>query len=305
MRVLFDNCNFHSASGPNAFGTRLAKALSLRGHILADPGAADVQLSFIMMTQADAPVVLRLDGIYFNTDQDWESMNMGIRASYENASAVVAQSEFNRELLERYFGQHESMHVIHNGTDTQEIDGVLPLEASQLDSFDEIWACASSWRPHKRLSENIRYFQECAPSNSALVIAGGNPDARVSDSRVFYAGQLQRPELLSLYKRASTFLHLALLDHCPNVVVEARAAGCRIVCASSGGTKEIAGPEAEVIEDMEWDWQPFKLYNPPRLDFQKTVKALSSPSLDINDVAHKYEKVLASVASENLSVEPA
>ena len=35
----------------------------------------------------------------------------------------------------------------------------------------EVWSCASSWRPHKRLNENIRYFLEFAPKNSILAVA--------------------------------------------------------------------------------------------------------------------------------------
>ena len=64
------------------------------------------------------------------------------------------------------------------------------------------------------------------------------------------------------------------MDHCPNVVVDARAAGCEIICASSGGTREIAGPDATVVTDMDWEFKPFKLYEPPDLDFSQKQKNL-------------------------------
>jgi hypothetical protein len=92
---------------------------------------------------------------------------------------------------------------------------------------------------------------------------------------------------------------LALLDHCPNVVVEARASGCKIVCSSAGGTKEIAGPDSIVVGDVDWDWKPFELYKPPPLDFSRIVpSADAGQSIDIADVATLYEKALLDVASK-------
>jgi len=78
--------------------------------------------------------------------------------------------------------------------------------------------------------------------------------------------------LVALYRAADYFIHLAWLDHCPNVVVDARAAGAQIICSSAGGTKEIAGPDAVIIEEDEWDFEPCKLYEPPPMDFSRKQK---------------------------------
>jgi hypothetical protein len=78
------------------------------------------------------------------------------------------------------------------------------------------------------------------------------------------------------------------MDHCPNVVIDARASGCHIICSSSGGTSEIAGNNATIIQDMEWDYEPFELYNPPRLDFSCQVPLTKPTNLDINKVAAEY-----------------
>lgn len=298
MRVLFDNVSWSSPSGPNRFASRLARQLALTGHSLADPvqGTVDAQLSFICMTTKLAPVALRLDGIYFNSEQDYATLNAPIRMAHDIADAVIVQSEFDRELIERYFGRRDDVTVIRNGTDTGAIDDAQPLFSPQLDSFSEVWCCASSWRPHKRLAENVRCFMEMAPSDACFVIAGGDPDVRVADPRVFYAGHLSEADMLSLFKRATTFIHLARLDHCPNVVVDAHAAGCRIICASSGGTSEIAGSDAIVIEDEPWDWKPCRLYNPPMLDFSRLSnrQCFDAPN-DIASVALEYIDVLQSM----------
>ena len=92
-------------------------------------------------------------------------------------------------------------------------------------------------------------------------------------------------------KRSSTFLHLAWLDHCPNVVVDARACGCKIVCSSSGGTKEIAGPNSIVIKEKDWNFQPIDLYNPPSMDFKNFYENKSISEMNIDLVAKKYMDV--------------
>lgn len=294
MKVLFDNVNVGSSSGPNSFGRKLMEALRERGHE-ADVGVSDpdVQLSFISAMQKRARLVLRLDGIYFNSAQDWRSMNEPIRRSYQLADSVVFQSEFNRRLTERYFGSPKKYAVIGNGVCPDAVRKVPIMQHSELDRFTEVWSCASSWRPHKRLKENIRYFLEFAPQTACLVVAGENPDHVVDHPRVLYAGQLGWEQCVSLYKRSRKFLHLAFLDHCPNVVVDARAAGCQLVVASSGGTREIAGSEATVIQDIDWDMRPLELYSPPSLDFRVSTKNGLESSVDMKVVAEKYEKALS------------
>ena len=119
-----------------------------------------------------------------------------------------------------------------------------------------------------------------------MVIAG-NADYLHKDPNVFYVGELPYEKLLSLYKRSEYFIHLGWLDNCPNVVVDARACGSKIICCSAGGTQEIAGKNARVIEDF-WDFKPTKLYNPPPLDFSKTIKNKYDTCYDMGVVARKY-----------------
>jgi len=259
---------------------------------------ADVQLSFITASRKIAPLALRLDGIYFNTRQDWEFNNAPIKKSFEAADLIVYQSEFNRNLTEKYFGVKKSV-VIGNGTCLDCVTRIEPLEDPILDKFSEVWTCSSSWRPHKRLSENIRYFLEKAPSDACLVVAGENPDHYVNDPRILYTGHLPWEKCISLYKRSKVFIHLAFLDHCPNVVVDARASGCDIVVSSSGGTREISGPDSTVIQDVEWDMRPLDLYRPPKLDLSKSNRNGLESTVDIKEVAKKYIDCLWETSGKN------
>ena len=299
MRILFDNVNMGSSSGPNSFARKLKSPLEKRGHHVdssfSPKTTPDVQLAFIVSHYKYAPIVQRLDGLYFNIDQDYQSLNGPILSTYQESDAVIYQSEFNRNLAEYWFGEHENGSVIRNGADVDLIKTISPMKSSALDKFENIWCCAASWRPHKRLSDNVRYFLEHASDKDCLVIAGENPDFSISNPRILYAGQLDWASLISLYKRSSHFLHLAWLDHCPNVVVDARVSGCHIICSSTGGTSEIAGENSTIIKEEEWDFSPIKLYSPPRIDFANKISNSIISEVSIEKVAEQYIEVMESV----------
>ena len=188
----------------------------------------------------------------------------------------------------KYFGKKEKSVVIRNGTCLKSANQFNPIEHPDINKFNNVWTCASSWRPHKRLADNVRYFLEFSKDDECLVIAGNNPDYSISHPRVFYAGNLSWENLISLFKRSDYFIHLSWLDHCPNVVVDARAAGCHIICSSAGGTREICGLDSTIIEEDRWDYSPCRLYSPPSMDFSKTLDEKDQNSIDINDVSDMY-----------------
>ena len=305
MRVLFDGADPRSSSGPNSFARKLFDSLTDLGHgvtyaLSPEFWAPDVRLTFIQGGKMNIPTALRLDGIYFNTRQAWDQMNAPIRETYRRADLIIHQTDFDRRLIESYFGPHQRVAVIRNAGDPRKTTGIDPLKNPTLDSFERTWVCASSWRPHKRLAENIRYFREHAGSHDCLVVAGDISQVKetlssLDLSRVFFAGDMRQDDLTSLYKRSDILIHLAWLDHCPNVVVDARAAGCRIVCSSSGGTEEIAGENAIVVEEDDWDLSPIDLYSPPSLNFSRKRTGRFVHLNDMRDVAEKYASALGEI----------
>ena len=298
MNFFFDNVDFKSSSGPNNFACKLANYFSSLGHGINDSSSPDIQLAFITATTRLAPIIQRLDGIYFNSEQDWKKLNEPIRQTYEIADGVIFQSHFNQKLTTHYFGKKDNSAIIHNGTDVSVINKISPLQNTDIDKFEHVWCCASSWRPHKRLSENVRYFLEHSNEKDCLIIAGSNPDCTVEHERIFYVGHLEWPQLISLYKRCQFFIHLALMDHCPNVVIDARASGCKIICTNSGGTKEIAGLDAVIVKDMEWNFLPFQLYNPPLLDFTSITTNSYDHVCNINNVGKKYLNFMRNILKQ-------
>ena len=291
MKIFLENVNLQSDSGPNSFAKKLMPHLNKMGNEFVSSKEADVSLCFIESpADISCPRLLRLDGIYFNTSQDYTRMNKRIRDTYHNSAGIVFQSDFNRELITRYFGEHENTTVIHNGADEETIKNTPALSNKK---YNNIWSCAASWRPHKRLNENIRYFMEHKEDGDVLIVAGNvQPGEMIKDPSVAYMGQLSQSQLFSLYKASTNFLHLAWLDHCPNVVVDARASGCHIICSTAGGTKEIAGLNSTLIEEPEWDFKPTELYNPPSMDFSKKINNKLESCYNMTNVAKKYEDAM-------------
>lgn len=296
LKIHFENVDFSSRSGPNGFGLKLARQLTQMGHEIVDSGHQNARLTFIQGTNTFRPNVLRLDGIYFNSAQDWSAMNAPIRKSYDFCDAVIVQSEFDRTLTQKYFGQKDHTHVVHNGTDLDLISNIPPAFLGVGVTRDRVWMCASAWRPHKRLNDNIKLFQAHAKPDDILLVAGSSAATDITDNRIKFVGDLSWMHLISFMKSSSRFIHLAWLDHCPNVVVDANACGCQVVCSSSGGTKEIAGIDSLLVLEDEWDYSPVMLYDPlPIKTYELTKNTHSNKSVSIVESALKYSSILEKV----------
>lgn len=303
MKIFTHNFNYESNSGPNKFTRTLFNELKKSNKVEIVNSQEEAAAEFCLIHQQCRkikPMVLRLDGIWFNSEQNYIMQNRPIRYAYENADAVVFQSKFNKKLTEKWFGKHSNSYVIHNAADKNLIN------TANADFWDnvfgkdtEVWSCASSWRPHKRLRDNIRYFIENGPKDAILAIAGQStyPENlnHKDNDRIKFLGELDYMSLLSLYKRSTTFIHLAYLDHCPNVVVDAQASGCKIICSSSGGTSEIV-TNGIIVCEKEWDFNPTQLYNPPYMlwsDIKEKNKNSKKYTLEV--CAKKYMSIIESI----------
>ena len=304
LKVFTHNFNPASNSGPNKFSRQLIRNLiEKENYQISIQDDADIEFCLIQQQfHKKKPMVLRLDGIYFNSDQDYEKQNSPIRFAYENADSVVFQSKFNKLLTEHWFGIHPNSHVIHNAYFGEKVKDNI-FQKTFPDK--EIWSCASSWRPHKRLLENIKYYLTKGPDKSIFVVAGDVTNDSITENERYQISQLRVPEskavmfygnlsydvLRQLYDASTTFVHLAYLDHCPNVVVDSQAHGCHVVCSSTGGTKEIVN-NGTIIQEGEWDFSPIKLYDPPKMEFNNTAVIKKEFKNDLGkSCLEKYKKV--------------
>jgi len=304
MNIHFSNVNFSSSSGPNSFACRLANELTLMGHsIVKENKPYDSMLIFIEPSskpRAGARIVQRLDGIWFKPEQ-FNSHNVSIKWAYDNCHDVIWQSEFDRKMTSKHWGDRSGK-VIHNGADIKSLVEVKEPQLVKIrETYEKIFVCSSRWHRQKRLKENVELFLKIREKNynSCLIVMGDNVDYHLSDKDIFYTGLVAHDLCMQVFSAADWMIHLAWLDHCPNVVVEALSQNCPIICSSSGGTQEIVRYNGVVLPEK-------KFYNFDLLDYddpyELSVIPLDLPNikvdnsyLDIRKIAEKYTRVLEGI----------
>lgn len=306
MRICFDNIDLKSNSGPNSFAGRLSNKLTKMGYEIVSPfDVHDVFLSFIQQSHSSYPFaqkILRLDGIWFKPE-NFEENNKPIKDAYYSFDHIIFQSEFDKQMIESHFGKRADCSVIHNGIELIKYDKIPELKHVR----ELIFVCSSSWHPQKRLKDNILLFQHIRrqlkkeEKEARLYILGSGSSFPILDSEylenVFYLGQQSHEACLRFYATADYFMHLAWLDHCPNVVVEALSQGCPVICTNSGGTKEIVKNNGIILQEIkEYNFELCDYDNPPDLDFSNFVLPEERPKVDpshlsIEKIAEEYIKV--------------
>jgi len=308
VKVYFDNVNWDAEhTGPNCFAKRLAIQLGYMGITVADPDDYDVALVFIEPTAKlnfKKPFVQRVDGMWFKPEQHRSGMNNNIAWTHQNADLVIHQSDFDRQMLTKWLGQSKRSVTIPNGIEVQP----ATLRSESLTDirkrFDKVFVCSANWHPQKRLIDNINVFRTIRANqhlNSCLIVLGSNPDVQVADRGIFFTGSIRHDLCAEVYSIADWMIHLAWLDHCPNVVVEAIAQGCPVICSSEGGTKELVETENGIVvaDASPYDFELVDYDNPPRVPVLNVPTLpdnfrANPQSVDIVKTAEKYAEALQS-----------
>ena len=244
------------------------------------------------------PVVQRLDGIYFNTDEKGRMSNMKIRSCYERSAGVIFQSNLAKAIVSKNFGppRRKSI-VINNGTFIEHgvnaekaIASASPELWERIKPFKRRMICVAKWRPIKRLSSivngAIKYIEN---DPDACLIIVGPFNERVYDRykrchrNVIYAGQLQNDLVRYLQILSDCCLNLSFTDSCPSVIVEAAAHGTPCVITKHQGVVDIITNEKDgIILDVDnWNYGP--------ISYTKDIKEI--PSDKVADAISKCMKI--------------
>ena len=110
---------------------------------------------------------------------------------------------------------------------------------------------------------------------------------------IIYSGEITHEQCLEIYRHCDWMIHLAWLDHCPNVVVEALSQNCPIICSSSGGTKEIVGSNGFIVPELKkYNFELLDYDNPfeidiPKLNLSKEI-LVDNSHICINKISSLY-----------------
>jgi len=266
-------------AGPQLFCSRLNKAMQSMSEVeIVSPEEAEVRLHNIEIKDKSSlgKDILRLDGVYFNTDQDWEKLNKSIKKSFDLADAVVYQSKFSKRLCDKYLGEaNKPWRIIYNGAEHKRIKD----DSCGMPFF----LAVARWRPFKRLRETIEGFLDAKLKNHFLYIIGDVSKSGLSaeevekyssNSKIKFLGKIDPKELETYYYSSCCrgLIHLSWIDSCPNSVVEAICANKPVICGNFSGPAEIVveagGGTILDWEDTSYDLSPRDIYNPPEVDIQ-------------------------------------
>ena len=299
MKIHFSNVDFSSSSGPNTFGIRLANELTKKGYdIVNHNDHYDIFLCFIepaSKPRKGAKFIHRLDGIWFKPEE-YHTHNKWIKWSYENADHVIWQSNFDKQMTLKHWGMPKKGSIIHKGIEVKENKKLHPDIENIKNRFDRIFVCSASWHRQKRLKENILLYKSIKKENDALLILGKNPDYIEAGNNIFYLGHLPHELCLQIYSISDWLIHLAWLDHCPNVVIEAMSQGCPVICTDMGGTKEIVKENGIIIsENNKYNFELTDYDSPYALNIDTAALTLDRKvvlfDLNIEKVASQYIEV--------------
>ncbi len=181
-----------------------------------------------------------------------------IRRVWKHAGAVVTNSK-NLTDLARRTDTRTPISVIANGVDTDEFAPGRRRHASHLRIL-----CVSRLIERKGIMYLVDAAKRLKDSKIAfhLTLAGdGNQDAQLRervrqhglDEHITFLGFVKHDDLAALYKKHDIFVLPSLNEGMSNALLEAMASGLAIITTDTGGIREIAKEEGDVMLVPEED----------------------------------------------------
>lgn len=228
-------------SGKHIQIKRLEPVFNEKGsYIYRDPKNCDVQLSLVYLRQkSKLPVVVRLDGIYYDMAIHYKGKNKPISRIHASAKGIIYQSKSCMQMCEKFLKKRttENYDIIYNGID--------PKWAGKFIEHDGINIVTSAkWRRFKRLSEIINLFitfNKTVPNSKLHILGKLHSNKPISHPNIFYYGMIGFEKMSEIYRIGDMFIHLAKNDACPKTVVEAIGVGMPVITTEAcGGATEMA-----------------------------------------------------------------
>ncbi|MFN7145308.1 MAG: glycosyltransferase [Myxococcota bacterium] len=163
---------------------------------------------------------------------------------YRPVAATIAVSAAVAAILER--AGVRRVHVVH--------DGVAPLPAAPALSFEgprPLWGAAGALVAHKGHAHLVDAMVDVP---GTLLIAGEGPLREALTARIAARGLTGRvrllghlPDIAPLFAAVDAFVHPSVEEGLGQVLVEAMAAGCRVVATTAGGIPEVVGDAGVLV----------------------------------------------------------
>ena len=262
------------------------------GHkILETKKGADIQLAFIRQyTKSNLPIVQRLDGIYYNLDNNPKKQNRGHSVLHRTASGIIYQSKYSKKLCEKHLKSRQTkiIDVIYNG-----IPDNWSGEFHSHNGFNIV--SSAKWRRPKRLKETVKLFLEFHknfPDSHLHILGKLVENKKIIHPNITYYGMVNWKEMKKIYQISDVFIHLCKRDSCPNAVVEAIGSGIPIITTNgTGGSAEMA-KLTKGCYVCDGDDVSYELAYPYREEFNRMPRVLEKNILRrLREVYHSRHRV--------------
>jgi glycosyltransferase involved in cell wall biosynthesis len=231
----------------------LSNALYLPDAVIAAAGARGI------------PSVLNQNGVFYPAwyPQGWERENARMAAAYHRASYVFWQSEFCRSSADRFLGPRVGPgEILFNATDTERF---APAPKPRHSGPFVVLVTGKIGRSTAyRLGSSIdgvaaarRGGLEVVMRFAGMIEGSVEVEMRAKvealglQDAVTFTGPFSNSDAPAIYGSADAYLMTKHNDPCPNVVIEAMAAGLPVLYSASGGVPELVGPDAGVALPVE------------------------------------------------------
>lgn len=118
--------------------------------------------------------------------------------------------------------------------------------------------------PGKNIKNILRAYARIYKSIPHKLVIAGPLDSKHSDElkpleeyalhdNVIFPGWVSQDDMPALYSMADLFLFPSLYESCPIALLEAMASGCAVVASNTGGTPEIAGNAAILVDPNDYE----------------------------------------------------
>ncbi len=175
--------------------------------------------------------------------------DVALRHLFTKARRVLTATGFMRRTTEALGAPARTLRVLDKGVDAETFMPPADREAVKraLRLSGPVVLAVGSLKRRKGFEAIIDALAPLKAEPWTLVICGSGEEhaaleRRAADagiaSRTVFAGHVSRADIPTWFAAADVFVHAAELEAAGNVVLEALAAGCAVVCTDSGGPGE-------------------------------------------------------------------
>lgn len=226
-------------------------------------------------------IVHRLDGLRkFYAGKHEASDELQIKLS-RLADHIIFQSRYSLSNF-RDMGYHKNnFDIVYNGTNRS----IFKFHKRSPRNPLRIISC--SWS--NNINKGFKTISEFSLMSNVEVSFVGNWNPQVPQNNVRIIAPVNSITLAEIYEQQDVFLHAAVNDPCPNVVIEAMACGLPIIYSTSGGTPEIANGYGVPLSSGDYE----KILEEIRKNYHNIVDKLEADQykFDINTVVDEYLKI--------------